>query len=216
MSGGLSPDYPFYSYGRMEGFCEKRFPTGPVRVGLRMENCPTYNSSSTPYNLQLHNRYGNILIEEVSPSQQNTQKTLTWETSYHALIKAVLYDFDTLMLRDARDHHNEHQTTVTLLPVPRLCQTWFFRFMSSKFFLQFNVCMCDFELVIDRWLAQRAVNNGKYLRKDLGVVTSESWAPEDIHSKNCLRQLIPLKGLSQHQLFRLILGQRTPNSSHCF
>ncbi|XP_068732686.1 collagen triple helix repeat-containing protein 1-like [Montipora capricornis] len=77
MSGGLSPDYPFYSYGRIEGFCEKRFPTGPVRVGLRMENCPTYNSSSTPYNLQLHNRYGKILIQEVSPSQQNTQKTLT-------------------------------------------------------------------------------------------------------------------------------------------
>lgn len=69
MSGGLSLDYPFYSYGRIEGFCETRFPSGPVRVGLQMENCPTYASSPTPHNLQLYNRYGSILIQEVSPSQ---------------------------------------------------------------------------------------------------------------------------------------------------
>lgn len=69
MSGGLSLDYPFYSHGRIEGFCENTFLTGPVRVGLRMENCPDYVSSSTPYNLQLYNRYGSLLVQEVSPSQ---------------------------------------------------------------------------------------------------------------------------------------------------
>lgn len=69
MSGGLSLDYPFYSYGRIEGFCETRFPSGPVRVGLQMENCPTYSSARTPYNLQLYNRFGSIFIQEVSPSQ---------------------------------------------------------------------------------------------------------------------------------------------------
>lgn len=69
MSGGLSLDYPFYSYGRIEGFCETRFPSGPVRVGLQMANCPAHSSSLTPYNLQLYNRYGSILIQEVLPSQ---------------------------------------------------------------------------------------------------------------------------------------------------
>ena len=69
MSGGLSLDYPFYSYGRIEGVCETKFPSGPVRVGLQMENCPTYSSSSASHNLQLYNRYGSILIREISPPQ---------------------------------------------------------------------------------------------------------------------------------------------------
>ncbi|KAJ7378244.1 hypothetical protein OS493_024193 [Desmophyllum pertusum] len=69
MSGGLGIDYPFYSNGRIEGFCEMRFPSGPIRIGLQMEDCPTFSSSLIPYNVQLHQRYGNILIQEVSPSQ---------------------------------------------------------------------------------------------------------------------------------------------------
>lgn len=69
LSGGLGLDYPFYSQGRIEGFCETRFSAGPVRVGLQMKNCPTYSISLIPYNLPLNNRYGSILIQEVSPSQ---------------------------------------------------------------------------------------------------------------------------------------------------
>ncbi|KAL9965810.1 hypothetical protein ACROYT_G029658 [Oculina patagonica] len=69
MSGGLGLDYPFYSYGRIEGFCETRFASGPIRIGLQMEDCPTFSSSPIPYNLRLYKRYGNILIQEVSPSQ---------------------------------------------------------------------------------------------------------------------------------------------------
>lgn len=69
VSGGLSRDYPFYSYGRIEGFCERRFSSGPIRIGLQMENCKTFASSLLPYNIQLYKRYGNILIQEVSPAQ---------------------------------------------------------------------------------------------------------------------------------------------------
>lgn len=50
MLGGLSFDYLFYFYGRMEGFCEKRFLIGLVRVGLWMENCLMYNSFFMFYN----------------------------------------------------------------------------------------------------------------------------------------------------------------------
>lgn len=69
MSGGLGRNYPFYSYGRIEGFCERRFSSGLVRIGLQMENCKTFASSTLPYNIQLYKRYGSILIREIPPAQ---------------------------------------------------------------------------------------------------------------------------------------------------
>ena len=65
MSGGLKTNYPFYTYGRIEGYCLSKYRAGPVSVGLGIENCAGFSSSPTPFQTSLYKPNGRILIQEV-------------------------------------------------------------------------------------------------------------------------------------------------------
>lgn len=69
MSGGLSANYPHYTYGRIEGYCETRFPPGQVRVGLKIVNCQGFNNSKVLFQVPFYKPNGRIFVRQLAQPQ---------------------------------------------------------------------------------------------------------------------------------------------------
>lgn len=69
MSGGLSANYPHYTYGRIEGFCETKFPAGEVRIGLKIDNCPTFSNSKVLFQIPFYRPNGRIFVRQLTQPQ---------------------------------------------------------------------------------------------------------------------------------------------------
>lgn len=69
MSGGLSANYPHYRHGRVEGYCETRFSSGVLRVGLKISNCPNFKNAKFLFQFPFNKPNGFIFIREVAQPQ---------------------------------------------------------------------------------------------------------------------------------------------------